>query len=79
MTPGHRYHAAFDAVSALPTDLVLDELWHPGAGAALVEWAAVRRKYVAERDAAGWPAGMLSVAVGTPGTTSSRSIDVYLR
>lgn len=79
VTSDHRYHAAFDAISALPADLVLDERYHPGAGAALTDWAYQHRKFVAQRDVIGWPSGMLSVSVGMPGTTSSRSIDVYLR
>lgn len=77
---GHRYHAAFDAVLALQADLVLDERWHPGAGEALTEWAAMRNKSVVPRDVGdGWPKGMLSVATAPRGTSRERSIDVYLR
>jgi hypothetical protein len=75
-----RYLDAFDAVSAIGADLVLDDRYHPGASAALDSWAAVRNKHVDRRDGPsdGWT-GVLSVRVGIRGTTSHRSIDVYLR
>ena len=75
----HRYHALFDAAAAIGVDLVLDEKYHPCAGDTLRIWAAEHNKGVMSRDAEGWPAGAISVALFVPGTPGGRTIDVYLR
>jgi hypothetical protein len=75
----HRYHALFDAAAVVGVDLVLDEKYHPCAGAALRTWAETRHKSVMPRDAEGWPAGAVSVSLPVAGTPGGRTIDVYLR
>lgn len=75
----NRYHALFDAVSAIGCDVVLDEKYHPRAGHALKTWADQHHKNVEPRDAEGWPAGAISVRLAVPGTPGGRTIDVYLR
>lgn len=79
LSEDHRYHALFDAAAVVGCDLVLDERYHPRAGQALRTWAETRHKSVMPRDAEGWPAGAIRVALPVAGTPGGRSIDVYLR